>query len=231
MGERMLQDILTEGFNECKTNKDKAAWEKRITDLVNTLLLGSAYRRASWFMRKTDTGGIGPQTMPNYYARQFMDNVLILINECYPEGERKQDIIAMFENYNNFIRMVRKREDFTDKEIEECQDFGDKFYALRIQLFGFDGITNYIHMVGAGHFKHYLIKYRNLYRFSQQGWEAYNHLIKSFFYRRTQRGGSKGRGSDLKASKMEPIAKWIVRNLFWQQGLEMTLEYQRKKKD
>jgi hypothetical protein len=45
--------------------------------------------------------------------------------------------------------MVRKRKDFTDKEIKECQDYGDKFYALCIQLFGFNGITNYIHMVGA----------------------------------------------------------------------------------
>jgi hypothetical protein len=229
MGERMLQDVLTDGFNACTTNKDKDIWQGKITELVNTLLLGSPYRRASWFMRKTETGGIGPQTMPNYYARQFMDKILLLINECYSDGTRKTEIIEMFEHYNNFIRMARKREDFTDEEIEECQEHADKFYALRIHLFGFNGITNYIHMVGAGHFKHYLIKYRNLYRFSQQGWEAYNHLIKSFFYRRTQRGGSKGQGSELKASKMEPIAKWIVRNLFWQQGLETTLSYQRQK--
>jgi hypothetical protein len=160
-----------------------------------------------------------------------MNKILLLINECYSDGTRKTEIIEMFEHYNNFIGMVQKREDFTDEEIKECQEYSDKFYALRIQLFGFDGITNYIHMVGAGHFKHYLIKYCNLYWFSQQGWEAYNHLIKSFFYHRTQHGGLKGHGSDLKASKMEPIAKWIVHNLFWWQGLETTLEYQRKKKE
>ena len=191
-------------------------------------MLGSPYRCASWFMRKTVQGGVGPQTMPNYYARQFMDHINILIDECIEEGQRKEDLIEMFANYNNFVRMARSRDDLTDEEIDQCQQYGDQFYKLRVLLFGYNGITNYIHMVGAGHFKHYLLKYRNLYRFSQQGWEAYNHLIKSFFYRRTQRGGSKGRGSDTKASKMEPIAKWILRNLFWQQGMHDKLSYSRQ---
>jgi hypothetical protein len=45
-------------------------------------------------------------------------------------------------------------------------------------------------MIGAGHLAEYLYKWRNLYRYSQQGWEAMNALIKTFFYRRTNHGGA-----------------------------------------
>jgi hypothetical protein len=227
VGERILLDCLTEGINNNLGPKKQAEWEKVVTNVINTRLLGSMYRKANWYLKKNANNGLGHQSMPNYYAREFMDNIELVADICFVDDKRKAEFLEMCHNYNMFIRCARKREDLTDEEIEQCQDYADKFYAQRIELFGYDGITNYIHMIGAGHFKHFLVKYRNLYRFSQQGWEAYNHLIKSFYYRRTQRGGAKGRSGEFKVSKMEPIAKWIVRKLFWQQGLETELDYMR----
>jgi hypothetical protein len=150
--------------------------------MINNHLLGSPYRKANWYMKKNESGGLGQQSMPNYYAREFMDQIELIADMCFIDNERKARFLEMCHNYSMFIRCARKRDDLTDEEIEECQDYGDKFYQQRIELFDYIGITNYIHMIGAGHFKHFLIKYRNLYRYSQQGWEAYNHLIKSFYY-------------------------------------------------
>jgi len=36
-------------------------------------------------------------------------------------------------------------------------------------------------MLGAGHIGEYLLHHRNLYKHSQQGWEAFNALLKTFF--------------------------------------------------
>ena len=76
-----------------------------------------------------------------------------------------------------------------------------------------EGITNYLHMIGSGHIADYLYKWKNLYRFSQQGWEAMNSLIKTFFFRRTSHGGGvKGKS---KKSRLIPIARWLQRRLIF----------------
>jgi hypothetical protein len=50
-------------------------------------------------------------------------------------------------------------------------------------LWQIEGVTNYIHMIGSGHVAVYLYKWKNLYQYLQQGWEAINSLIKTFFFR------------------------------------------------
>jgi hypothetical protein len=39
-------------------------------------------------------------------------------------------------------------------------------------------MTNYIHMILSGHLAFYLIKWGNLRKYSQQGWESLNLLMK-----------------------------------------------------
>jgi hypothetical protein len=56
-------------------------------------------------------------------------------------------------------------------------------------------VTNYLHMR------------KNVYRFSQQGWEAMNSLIMTFFFRRTSHGG--GVKGVSKKSRLTPIARWL----------------------
>jgi len=47
---------------------------------------------------------------------------------------------------------------------------------------GHEGVTNYIHMLTTGHISEYLVYWGDLYDHSQQGWEAFNSLIKTFFF-------------------------------------------------
>jgi hypothetical protein len=81
-------------------------------------------------------------------------------------------------------------------------------------MVGYDGVTNYIHMLGAGHIRYYLRKWGNLHRFQNQGWEAYNAMITSFWHHRTRKGGGK-----LNRSKIVPIAQWILRLMLWKTGV------------
>lgn len=88
------------------------------------------------------------------------------------------------------------------------------FFRNFIDLNGKYAVTNYTHLLGSGHISYYLRKYGNLYMYSQQLWESLNLLIKLFYFKRTQRGGSAGRGHVL-ASNLDPIRKWYMqRTLF-----------------
>jgi hypothetical protein len=84
---------------------------------------------------------------------------------------------------------------------------------VRMVLLG----PNYIHLMSAGHMSDYMYEWRNLYKHSQQGWEALNNLIKSFWFRRTGRGGATGRGKG-KKSKLTSVAKWLQRRMMWMGG-------------
>jgi len=80
-------------------------------------------------------------------------------------------------------------------EVEAFQSNIDKLFALWVNITGHEGMTNYIHMLAAGHTSEYHVYWGNLYDHSQQGWEAFNSLIKTFFWHTGCGGaGNKGHG-------------------------------------
>jgi hypothetical protein len=62
----------------------------------------------------------------------------------------------------------------------------------------------------------YMKEWRCLYRYSQQGWEALNALIKAYFFRRTNRGGLTRNAE--KKSKLIGIGRWLQRRIMWFSG-------------
>jgi len=91
------------------------------------------------------------------------------------------------------------------------------FFVIQVNLTGHKGMTNYIHMLALGHISEYLIYWGNLYDHSQQGWEAFNSLIKTFFFLRTRHGGAGNKGHGPK-SRLRPIAHWLSRRVIWMCG-------------
>ena len=114
------------------------------------------------------------------------------------------------------MKALQQKTDFTDEQIDDFQCLADRFFGKCVALVGYDGITNYMHMIGAGHIRYYLRKWRNLNRFQNQGWEAYNAMIASFWHHRTKRGG--GGKNQVDSSKIKPIARWILRLMLWKTG-------------
>jgi hypothetical protein len=121
------------------------------------------------------------------------------------------------EHWRKLMKMAGQREDFSDEEIDASGTQCDDFFKLRVDLTGLEGMTNYIHMIGSGHMTYYLREWRNLYRYSQQGWEALTSLLKNIYFRRTQLGGHKGSGQS-RNSKLTPIVKWMHRRLYFRSG-------------
>ncbi len=82
-----------------------------------------------------------------------------------------------------------------------------------------EGITNYIHMLSSGHFKYYMEVHKNLYKYSQQGWESLNAKYKQVFFNCTQRGGHFGNSTEeTEQSYIESVMKAFQRELLWIPG-------------
>jgi hypothetical protein len=60
-------------------------------------------------------------------------------------------------------------------------------------------------MLASGHVAEYVFHWGNLYEHSQQGREAFNALVKSFFFRRTTHGGGRNK------TRLKAIARWLQR--------------------
>ena len=69
-------------------------------------------------------------------------------------------------------------------------------------------------MLGAGHVRYYLKKWRNLNRFQNQGWESSNKLVAVLWHHRTQKGGH-----GLNRNKILPIGRWLLRCMLWKTGV------------
>ena len=106
---------------------------------------------------------------------------------------------------------------FPDEAIDELQLVLDDFFVFWIDLVGQDGITNYLHMLGAGHFRFFFRRWRNLYRYANQGWEHYNASVKSFFHKRMHRNGFVSHTTI--SSKIKPIGLWLLHCMMWKTGV------------
>ena len=110
-------------------------------------------------------------------------------------------------NYRDGIEILRQKKEFTDEEIKHFQQLIDSWFQVWIELHGLSGCTNYTHMLSSGHLAEYMFKWRNMYRFSQQGWENFNHVFSTVYFRRTNHGGRRHEGAI--KSKLIGIGRWL----------------------
>jgi hypothetical protein len=228
-GEKFLKMFLLEIFNHfAGETKMQDQFLMQFEDYVNLNILGKPWRKGNWRLTTTQNSNkektIGDQGMPNTHVRRFMEAFDQLAdNFLWYDEERKEQWKKSMSHWRKLMEMARQRDDFTDEEIDAFSTQCDDFFEVWVDLTGLEGMTNYIHMIGSGHMTYYLREWRNLYRYSQQGWEALNSLLKNIYFRRTQRGGHKGDGKS-KNSKLTPIAKWLQRRLFFLSGKYKDIE-------
>ena len=77
-------------------------------------------------------------------------------------------------------------------------------------------MSNYLHTHESGHISELLFKWRNLCKYSQQGWVALNAAIKTFFFRRTNHGGCAGPLA--RKSKLKAMSRWLQRRMIFMCG-------------
>jgi hypothetical protein len=141
--------------------------------------------------------------------------------------QSKWDDIA--NNLTALWKLIEQHDDYTDKQIDELHFHSTQFMSQWIDLMGPQHVTNYIHVIGSGHVTYFAAKYRNLYRFSQQGWEALNQLLKHYYFNNTNHGGSAGNGGKnsvglyvngtICGDHCRPLMRLCQRSMMWKLGL------------
>jgi hypothetical protein len=161
-------------------------------------------------------------SLTNKKTRRFITNLRLLIDSIFnkEEDEAQRNMWNdMMESYCMAIEILRKTNEYQVEDINQFQDLIDDFSEKIFPLTGCEGITNYIHMLGSGHIKYYMSTHRNLYKFSQQGWESLNSKYKQVFFQHTQCGGNFGRGTDEnEQSYLFSVMKAFQRELLWISG-------------
>ena len=194
--------------------------------------------------------------LDNNRTRLIISNLTGLIDlSVKDESRRNKWERSIVQDYCAAMVMARRKEDFTPQVVLDFQLWVDLFFQTWVELHGRDGIKNYIHMLASGHFAEYLSYWGSLYAHSQQGtyyyifyylstyttynepthafigWEHLNSLNKTFYFRRTQRGGAVNVGR-YKQSRLLPIAKWLLRRSMWATGTsfaDMELEVMQRR--
>jgi len=158
---------------------------------------------------------LGEVKFSNWRARRIIEEFDGLADLCIPETELelRQQWKGIATQYLEVIRLLRRKKNFNSNQIDAFQQKADSFFMNWLALVGYDGITNYVHMLGAGHIRFFLRKWGSLYRLQNQGWEQYNGRVAAFWHHRTSKGGSK-----YDKSKILPIAKWLLRLMLWKTG-------------
>jgi hypothetical protein len=220
-GLKLLTMLLIEGLDSAisgdlytEVRSEQKRIDRFIEDIetiVNESILGDPEHRAHWYLPYDPKAKeIAPITMDNNRVRKLMNELERMIEVCIADGTEKEKWQIMMPRYRNAFVILRTRHEMTNLEIESFQYEFDHFFQIWVAMYGDEGVTNYLHMLATGHIMEYLFKYKNLYRHSQQGWEALNHLLKTFYFRRTGRGGGK-----YKRHKLLSIGRWLQRRMLW----------------
>ena len=192
---------------------------KDVERLINYETLGDEFSPSQWrFPLQQDESPKreGELKSNNNASRKLLTNSVKLIEISITDNDRKQLCMSCTNNMLPSLTLLRKKTDFTDDDIKKIQELFDEFFQRWVQLWGEKSITNYTHIYQSGHISELLFHWRNLYKHSQQGWEALNGAIKIFFFRRTNRGGHAGKHG--RKSKLKAISRWLQRRLTFMCG-------------
>jgi hypothetical protein len=169
VGEKKMMIILCKALDDFRGRKEQFAEQMNTT--FQTKVLGSEI----------------PHHSGRYCIMGEMDTI---IEDAWPSQntELQRDLIRAVSKYRAAMQILMRHSKHSDDDIEEFQTLIDDFFAQRVDIFGHEGITNYIHMLGSGHIMYFMKKYGCLHLYSQQGWEALNNTIQAFTYQNFKEG-------------------------------------------
>ena len=203
---------------------------------------GSGFRhQPEWnFPLKTNEGGgvtLEPRNMTGGHARKCVKGLKSLATVIFhpsldessknPQHTRTKNSNLLYkwhymaDAFEQLMEAMDRKEDFTDDQIDDFHVLCNTFFDLYVDIFKGEGITNYLHIIGSGHLVYYLLKYRNLYKFCQQGWEALNQLLKQFYFNNTNHGGCQGNSKSamVVGEHCKPLIRLCQRRIMWLLGL------------
>jgi len=221
VGGKIITMILQKGLE--RFQGPASNYIQDLEDVIQRKVLGSDTSPSHWKLRWSRSADGAHQIEPiqahNTTVRCMMNSISLLIESAFSNGdnEDKTKLILACSKYSQAIELLTAHRILTDEEMDMFQDLIDDFFLIWIELFSTEGMTNYIHLLGAGHILYFLQKYKCLYIYSQQGWESMNSICTGYILQNSSRGG-KGSGENGSKSYIYPLIRYLVRDLLWKTG-------------
>ena len=149
-----------------------------------------------------------------------------IIRLAVPRDQQANWILFMVQ-YVKCIELMTVSRDYTAADLVQLNLYCDESYRLLITFCGGDkAVSNYFHYIGAGHIVFMCHAFGNIWRYRNEGVEAFNKIL-SKRYNMFNSAGNKG---NLEKSKggiqvlpFEVLGKWLGRYVTWQLDLANNL--------
>jgi hypothetical protein len=193
-----------------------------VQDVIQKQVLGTQESPSQWKLKWSKTADgikIDNVQLRNQVARKMLQHSDAIVEVALPEEHTvRPKLIVGLQHYINAMNLLLQHRALSKDEQQLFQDHIDDFFEIWLEIFGLDGMSNYIHLLSSSHILYFLEKYQCLYLYSQQGWEALNNTIQAYIHQNSQRGGH-GSGQNIgEKSYIFPLVRYLLRDLLWKIG-------------
>ena len=148
-----------------------------------------------------------------------MKDLTHIVRLAIPHDNQANWVLFLAE-YMKCINLLTVSRDYTETDLAQLESSCDKTFQLLVAHCGGDkAVTNYFHYLGAGHVTWMCHLRGNIWRYRNEGVEAFNKTLS----KRTNMFNSAGNKGNIKtAGKVQPfevLGKWMSRYVMWQLGL------------
>ncbi len=168
IGEKIITMILQKGLDIYPNRKEE--YITSVQNIFRMQVLGSEASPSQWWLySKKDSDGnviLEPISVRNNMSCCIINNIDEIIEGAI-SNETTGTLIVALSKYKEAIDLLPKHRELSEDEQDHFQDLFDDFYQSRIDVFGDEGVTNYIHLLSSGHIHYFLRRYGCLYLYSQ----------------------------------------------------------------
>jgi hypothetical protein len=221
---KVIQLIYIASLNEAISSNNSLRL-KRTIDIasgISTIAIGTPEKPGRYIvLYDKQKGEIGEVSFNDEWAQKLEGKLGEIIPLTLKEEESDPDgWLHLCGKLSYILQVLTKKQDFTNHEISKLQIEIATWSADWIVMCGREDMTNYTHLLIGSHICFFLRKWRNLYRYSNQGWEYQNKRIRNRYHHHTQSGGSSGTNGK-RSSKIKPVKLLYLRVLHWM-GVDKT---------
>ena len=134
---------------------------------------------------------------------------------------------AFIVSYLNCMELLTLSREYKPDEIDKLDLLCKKMYHLLVTTIGgLESITNYFHVIGSGHVVWMVRRYGNMWRYRNEGVEAFNAIVSLRHNKNNKKGGYKKtrKGDPIrKCAEFWSLGQWLGRWSLWQLGYGDTM--------
>jgi hypothetical protein len=160
IGEKLFMLVLIEAWENCPMKCAKEELVKAVELFINTGVFGTIDSQSQWKLLEAKDFELETVSFSAWHVKKVIARLADLADQLLREQDAEQTIPwrNMLQKYIDIMKVAFQHEDFSDDDIEAFHNSVDEWFLIYFELVGIQGITNYMHLLGAGHLYHYLMR-------------------------------------------------------------------------